>query len=82
VAQRWNVLNSLFERIELKDGRIMGFKPRADRVGRVRLLIDTAIAFSGMTRSLAELKAMLTTDSGSGKGGIRTLEGALHPLPA
>jgi DNA invertase Pin-like site-specific DNA recombinase len=86
VAQRWKVLSSLFERIELRDRKIVGFKPRADRVGRVRLLINTAIDYAigfdeEADAAMAEGPGALNI-SGSGEGGIRTLEGALHPLPA
>jgi len=92
VAQRWGVLSALFERIVVKEGGVIaGFKPRADRVGRVRTLIDTAIAWAHHTDMFTKSAeavfedgpgAATLTSSGSGEGGIRTLEGALHPLPA
>src|SRR5947208_828478 len=40
VKQRWTVLSSLFERIEMRDRKVAGFKPRADTTGKVRMLIQ------------------------------------------
>jgi hypothetical protein len=67
-AQRWAVLSSLFERGEMRNGKIMGFKPRADRVARVRFLIDMALVGFHMN----QLTTMFGISSGSGKGGLRT----------
>jgi hypothetical protein len=42
-AQRWEVLDSLFERIHIKQNRkVEGFTPRLDRAKRVRMMISTA----------------------------------------
>jgi hypothetical protein len=42
-AQRWGVLNALFERIHVKQNRrVEGYTPRMDRANRVRLLISSA----------------------------------------
>jgi hypothetical protein len=44
-AQRWEVLNALFERIHVKQNRkVEGYTPRMDRAKRVRMLISTAFA--------------------------------------
>ncbi|HCF99493.1 MAG TPA: hypothetical protein DEV93_03005 [Chloroflexi bacterium] len=78
VSQRWKVLSSLFEHIEMRDRKIVGFKPRADRVGRVRRLINTAVDYAiGFDE---EADAAMADDpgalniSGSGEGGIRTVD--------
>lgn len=43
-AQRWEVLNALFERIHVRqDRKVEGYTPRMDRANRVRLLIGTAL---------------------------------------
>jgi hypothetical protein len=68
-GQRWELLNALFERLHVTDREIRGYTPRADRASGVALLLSTASDYLGDARV-------------SGKGGIRTLEGALHPLPA
>ena len=45
-AQRWEVLNALFERIHVRqDRKVEGYTPRADRANRVRLLINTAFDY-------------------------------------
>ncbi len=42
-AQRWEVLNALFERIHVRqDRKVEGYTPRMDRANRVRLLINSA----------------------------------------
>jgi hypothetical protein len=42
-AQRWEVLNALFERIHVRqDRKVEGYTPRMDRANRVRLLISSA----------------------------------------
>ena len=45
-AQRWEVLNSLFERIHVRqDRKVEGYTPRMDHANRVRLLINTAFDY-------------------------------------
>jgi hypothetical protein len=45
-AQRWELLNTLFERIHIRQHRkVEGYTPRADRANRVRLLINTAFDY-------------------------------------
>jgi inorganic triphosphatase YgiF len=44
-AQRWEVLNALFERIHVRqDRKGEGYTPRMDRAKKVRMLISTAFA--------------------------------------
>jgi hypothetical protein len=44
-AQRWEVLNALFERIHVRqDRKVEGYTPRMDRAKKVRMLISTAFA--------------------------------------
>jgi DNA invertase Pin-like site-specific DNA recombinase len=83
-AQRWEVLNALFERIHVRqDRKVEGYTPRMDRANRVRLLIGTAFdIYYGWSEKEAEGPGAATNRLRRGKGGIRTLEGALHPLPA
>jgi len=42
---RWELLNALFEKLHVKDRRISGYTPRADRGNRVALLIGTALDY-------------------------------------
>jgi len=44
VGQRWEVLDSVFERIHIRQAEPedRGYTPRSDRANRVRLLINTA----------------------------------------
>jgi hypothetical protein len=72
-GQRWELLNALFERLHVKHRNIYGYTPRGDRASRVALLLSTARDYIDGDGPGARV---------SGKGGIRTLEGALHPLPA
>jgi hypothetical protein len=78
-AQRWEVLNALFERIHVRqDRKVEGYTPRMDRANRVSLLISSAFD------AIYDWPEPEDGPGGlrRGKGGIRTLEGALHPLPA
>ncbi len=44
-AQRWEVLNALFQRIHVRqDRKVEGYTPRMDRAKKVRMLISTAFA--------------------------------------
>jgi hypothetical protein len=83
-AQRWEVLNALFERIHVRqDRKVEGYTPRMDRASRVRMLMGTAFDnVYGWSDREAEGPGARTAELRRGKGGIRTLEGALHPLPA
>ena len=74
-AQRRAVLGALFEKIHVRNRKVIGYTPRADRASRVSLLVSTAFDYA--TDGPGAHRARV-----SGKGGIRTLEGALHPLPA
>ena len=55
-AQRWDVLNALFNRIHVRqDRKVEGYTPRMDRANRVRLLISSAFdaIMTGPTRKMA-----------------------------
>jgi DNA invertase Pin-like site-specific DNA recombinase len=85
--QRWEILNSLFERIHVRQAPkhgewIEGYTPRLDRAKRVRMLISTAFASYYDWPEPEDGPGAGVTGLRRGKGGIRTLEGALHPLPA
>jgi site-specific DNA recombinase len=43
-AKRREMLGSLFERLHVRGGRIVGYTPRADRARRVTLLVDSFLA--------------------------------------
>jgi hypothetical protein len=91
-AQRCAVLSALWERIEIRDRKVVKLMARADRATRAQQLIATALQYvrtwSDDEGSHAEFEnpdggpGATLIRSRSGKGGIRTLEGALHPLPA
>ena len=66
---RRELLGRLFDALILRDGYVVEYVARHEREAEVVALMDTAFA---PRRDLAN----------SGKGGIRTLEGASHPLPA
>ncbi|SRR5258708_40181377 len=95
------VLHALWERIEIRDRKVVKLTARADRAMRAHQLIATALQYvrtwtddDGVTRaefdeSDIEDQPRPTRDAGpgaarktsrSGERGIRTLEGALHPL--
>jgi hypothetical protein len=42
---RHELLSALFEKLHVKDRRIIGYTPRADRGNRVALLIGTALDY-------------------------------------
>lgn len=44
---RWELLNALFEKLHVKDRKIMGYTPRGDRGSRVALLLGTARDYLG-----------------------------------
>jgi hypothetical protein len=82
-TQRWEVVNSLFERIHVRqDRKVEGYTPRMDRANRVRLLIGTAFDYVYEWSEREAEGPGASNRLRRGKGGIRTLEGALHPLPA
>lgn len=78
VGQKWGVLNALFERIVVHDGKVVGFKPRADRTAKVRVLIQTArdyaFGFDGEMDNQDGPGAATLASSGSGKGGMTTVD--------
>ena len=88
-AVRWELLNALFERLHVKDREIIGYTPRGDRASRVALLLSTAESYleddyneDWTGPSDGDGPGAARVSRISGEGGIRTLEGALHPLPA
>ena len=83
-SQRWEVLSALFEKIHVRqDRKIEGYTPRVDRANRVRLLINTAFDYVyGWSEREAAEGPGAANRLRRGKGGIRTLEGVSHPLPA
>jgi hypothetical protein len=89
---RWRLgpklgLGTLFDRLIVKDGAVVEYTPRPEYAAEVIALVDQAIGPSGVVNAPAEYgwrakgRPRVNTSNG-GKGGIRTLEGALHPLPA
>ena len=86
-AERRALLAEMFDRLIVDDGEIINFVPRADRVGEVVGLVERAIP-DGVIHDVPSEHAWRAKgrprkiQSKCGKGGIRTLEGALHPLPA
>ncbi len=78
------LLLRLFEALLVRDGQIVNYRPRSDRAQEV---VDLVLAATG---GRAEVDSPVIRRPGQhglafasgGKGGIRTLEGALHPLPA
>jgi DNA invertase Pin-like site-specific DNA recombinase len=97
IMQR-RTLNKLFEVLYVEDGAVVSYKPRAEQRAAIERVIGavTKTAFTydepltgrGSNLTKAARKSRRTArlpihvDGISGKGGIRTLEGALHPLPA
>ncbi len=65
-VRRRELLATLFTGLITRDGMVVEYVARPEREAEVVEL---------MTAAFADLAK-------SGKGGIRTLEGALHPLPA
>ncbi len=71
------------------DREIIGYTPRGDRANRVRLLLNTAWDYLSDPAEVEAREQAMGDGPGaarvsgiSGKGGIRTLEGVSHPLPA
>jgi hypothetical protein len=72
----------------VKDRDEFEYVPRADRAAEVIALVEQAIGPAGVINApqtehgwRAKGRPRSVAANG-GKGGIRTLEGALHPLPA
>ena len=77
----------MFDRLTVQDAEVKDFVPRADHAADVIGLVNRAIP-GGVIQDVptehawrAKGRPRKNTCDG-GKGGIRTLEGALHPLPA
>jgi DNA invertase Pin-like site-specific DNA recombinase len=97
-AMQRRTLNRLFEALWIEDGSVVSYKPRTEQRATIERVIEqvtkTAFSYSvpltgrgtNLTRGARteRRKGRLSVHvSGErGKGGIRTLEGALHPLPA
>ena len=45
-AIRHRVLSALFERIHVRDRKVVGYTPRIDRAGRVKMLLATAFDYA------------------------------------
>ena len=75
---------SLLQTIYVRRGEIESFVPRRDREDEVLDLIDSAVGSEEIDVDVPRLRRPGEHRSvgKSGKGGIRTLEGVSHPLPA
>jgi hypothetical protein len=82
--QRRLLLMGMFEALEVRDGQIVRYRPRPDRAQEVEELVQVATGGQATVESLAIRRPGQhgRLFASGGKGGIRTLEGALHPLPA
>lgn len=85
---RRELLNTLFDRLIVRGGEIVEYVPRPEYAAEVIALVDQAIGPAGVITApqteygwRARGRPRRHVANG-GKGGIRTLEGALHPLPA
>lgn len=84
---RRQLLGNLFERLVVRDGEIVEYVPRADRAAEVIALVEQAVGTGGAIngpreygwRAKGRPRRIIAN---GGKGGIRTLEGVSHPLPA
>ena len=84
------VLAALWDRIAVRGCKAAKLTLRADSASRAHRLIATALEVRSNGRfdgdgitSLVDLgPGAALNSSKSGKGGIRTLEGVSHPLPA
>ena len=84
---RRELLATLFDKLIIRDGEIVEYVPRADRAAEVIALVNEAVGAAGTItapqeygwRAKGRPRRIIAN---GGKGGIRTLEGALHPLPA
>ena len=87
VARAFNLLGTLFDRLIVRDGQIVEYVPRRDRIAEVIALVERAIPKGVVTAPQTEYGWRAkgrprTVTAIGGKGGIRTLEGVSHPLPA
>jgi DNA invertase Pin-like site-specific DNA recombinase len=90
-AQRRRLLGVFFEKLYVVDGDITKYVARRDHRDQVEALVSLAVG-DGLVfdRPVTGRGANLSREARSGpqvcglrgKGGIRTLEGASHPLPA
>jgi DNA invertase Pin-like site-specific DNA recombinase len=76
--ERRALLRALFERLYVDHGTVARYVARREYREEVEELVGRAV---GNGLEYVE-PGSLTVSEGRGKGGIRTLEGALHPLPA
>ncbi len=97
-TSRRRTLTRLFDALYVEDGEVTRYRPRAEHRLEVKALMDYATEGgfkwraprtgrgSNLTRDARRpnklRRSKLAVDGIRGKGGIRTLEGALHPLPA
>ena len=85
---RRQLLGTLFERLIVRDGAIVEYVPRPDYAAEVISLVEQAIGPTGMVTAPQSEYGWRARGrprhnvSNGGKGGIRTLEGVSHPLPA
>jgi hypothetical protein len=92
-----HTLNRIFDALFVEDGEVKRYRPRAEYRRNVEQVISWAMEGGGFKWSAPRTgrgsnlskqarherrTSRLQVDGGRGKGGIRTLEGALHPLPA
>ena len=97
MAAKRRTLTRLFDALYVEDGQVTRYQPRAEHRLEAQALIEYATRGGGfrweaprtgrgsnLTKNARRERrtARLTVDGIRGKGGIRTLEGALHPLPA
>jgi site-specific DNA recombinase len=92
IAIQRQLLSTLFDGLVVRDGEVIEYIPRKDRAVDVHALITAAlddaeevVEVAPSVRSAENHGAKdqeHPSVSSGGKGGIRTLEGALHPLPA
>lgn len=64
--RRRAVLSALFEKIHMRERKVIGYTPRADRASRVSLLVSTAFDYATDGPGAAKPRV-------NGRGGIRTL---------
>jgi DNA invertase Pin-like site-specific DNA recombinase len=93
-----HTLNTLFEALHVEDGAVISYTPRAEQRATIERVIGQvtkggftySAPLTGRGSNLTKTarterrtaRLPIQVDGIRGKGGIRTLEGALHPLPA
>ena len=92
-VRRRRLLNALFEKLYLCEGNVTKYVARREYRAEVEALVALAVGDgleyerpvtgrgANLTRN-GRASRPLQVSSFGGKGGIRTLEGAQHPLPA